>query len=320
MRMVDFRRLVGILLCGGVLLHQEAFSQPATPQWPSWPLPPSVSSDGSVFFLDMETALHFQTIRQHVLKEEGTLSRLDWGHLFPVVAITFQAQPEDWWFLLSTEAGIPLDLGTVEDWDFQPGTSNVTHYSQHHLRLDNRLGVTVAAGYNVELPVCLLRPQLGFSYRRQTMSGQDGYLQYPVAGFWTGREPQEKVNGRVLQYQLNFFMPSVGLFARFNTHFPLTVEAGIIPYLWVNAVDSHFVRLRQFNDYMHGGPGCWLELGLQLYSLHFSLGVEYLRAFSGKTVSSTIGTNPAPSRDSTSTPAYDSLSIYLSLSCTFLAR
>ena len=74
------------------------------------------------------------------------------------------------------------------------------------------------------------------------------------------------------------------------------------------------------NDYMHGGPGCWLELGLQLYSLHFSLGVEYLRAFSGKTVSSTIGTNPAPSRDSTSTPAYDSLSIYLSLSCTFLAR
>ncbi len=319
MRTADFRRLAGILLCGGVLLT-GAFARPPAPQWPSWPLPPSVSTDGSVFFLDMETALHFQTIRQYVLTDEGTLSSLNWGHLFPVVAITFQVQPREWWFLLSGEAGIPLDQGTVQDWDFQPGTPNVTHYSQHDLHLDNRLGITVAAGYSFELPVCLLRPQLGFSYRRQTMTGQDGYLQYPVAGFWTGEEPKEEVNGRVLQYQLDFFMPSVSLFARFNTRFPLTVEAGIIPYLWINAVDSHFVRLRQFNDSMHGSPGCWLELGLQVYSLHFSLGAEYLRAFSGKTYRSAIGTGSSSVRDASSRPALDSLSIYLSLSCTFFAR
>ena len=98
------------------------------------------------------------------------------------------------------------------------------------------------------------------------------------------------------------------------------MEAGIIPYLWVNAVDSHYVRLRQFKDYMHGGPGCWLELGVQFLSLELSLGAEYLRAFSGRTHRSSIGTGSSSVVDASSTPALDSLSIYLSLRCTFLSR
>lgn len=289
-------------------------------QWPSWPLPPADTTDGRLFSLDMETDLYFQTVRQHVLTDEGTLSRLDWGNLFPLVAITLQVQPKDWWLMVCGEAGIPWESGVVQDRGFQPGTSNVTHFSEHDLQLDNRLGVTVAAGYNVGLLGWLLRPWLGVTYRRHTMSGLDGYLQYPAAGFWTGREPQEEVNGRVLQYQLDFFLPAVGLFAQLNTRFPLTVEAGIIPYLWVNAVDSHYVRLRQFKDYMHGGPGCWLELGVQFLSLELSLGAEYLRAFSGRTHRSSIGTGSSSVVDASSTPALDSLSIYLSLRCTFLSR
>lgn len=120
--------------------------------------------------------------------------------------------------------------------------------------------------------------------------------------------------------QLDFFLPAVGLFAQLNTRFPLTVEAGIIPYLWVNAVDSLYVRLRQFKDYMHGGPGCWLELGVQFLSLELSLGAEYLRAFSGRPHRSFIGAGSSSVVYASSTPAEDSLSIYLSLRCTFLSR
>ncbi len=43
------------------------------------------TSDGRLFSLDMETDLYFQTVRQHVLTDEGTLRRLDWGNLFPLV-------------------------------------------------------------------------------------------------------------------------------------------------------------------------------------------------------------------------------------------
>lgn len=309
---------MAFLLYGGILLA-GGFSQPVAPQWPSWPLPPADTTDGRLFSLDMETDLYIQTIRQHVLTEEGTLSRLDWGNLFPLVAVTLQVQPQDWWFMMCGEAGIPWDFGVVQDRDFQPGTSNVTHYSEHDLKLDNRFGSSVAAGYNFGLDLWLLRPWLKFTYRRHTMSGQDGYLQYPASGFWRGNEPQKEVNGRVLQYQLDFFLPTVGLFAQLNTRFPLTLEVGLIPYLWVNAVDSHYVRLRQFKDYMHGGPGCWMKLGVQIYSLEFSLGAEYLRAFSGMTHRSTIGTNSVTVGDNSSRPALDSLSIHLSLRCTFLS-
>ena len=122
MRAAYFRRIAGVLLCGGMLLA-GAFSQSPASQWPSWPLPPADTTDGRLFSLDMETDLYFQTVRQHVLTDEGTLSRLDWGNLFPLVAITLQVQPKDWWLMVCGEAGIPWESGVVQDRDFQPGQS-----------------------------------------------------------------------------------------------------------------------------------------------------------------------------------------------------
>ena len=318
MRGLNLRWLAGILLWLGAL--QLGFSQSAAAQLPSWPLPPADTTDGRLFSLDMRVALLCQVVRQHVLTDGGTLSRLEWGQFVPSTTIRVQVQPAEWWLMASVEAGIPMELGVVIDQDFLPGTSNVTNYSQHDLQLDNRFNLAVGAGYNFDLPVCLLRPQLGFSYRRHTMTGRDGYLQYPVSGFWTGDEEQEPVSGKVLQYQLDFFLPSISLFVHFHTKFPVTMEVGIIPYMWVIAVDSHYVRLKEFNDYMHGSPGCYAELAVQIHSINLSLGVEYLRAFSGKTVTGSIGTNSSYKKDSTTTPALDSLGIYLGVGVTFLSR
>jgi outer membrane protease len=203
--------------------------------------------------------------KEYVYEGEKNISRLDWmDNSVPVLSFSGKAEfpnmretasPKP--FMQATLAvAVPVKSGAMEDYDFLlPDNDAPSLYSKHDTYLDKDFtGVFEMGGifrfWNWEVV-----PSVGMSYANRKWTAQDGYLQYPVSGPWTGDEPKQKVSGAVISYEQVFLHPFFSLSAGYTVknRIAFTLTGSISPFLAGETIDTHFLRSTRFYDTLDGG-------------------------------------------------------------------
>jgi outer membrane protease len=204
------------------------------------------------------------TSREIVLSGSYIVSQLDWA-MRPLVFTgsgLIASTPGGMRASLEVQAGVPGKTGRITDKDFLNGDGVVTHYSEHDsftegaLLLDARIGRQFALGERFTI-----EPFAGFSVMRFKWTARDGFLQYPPESSpdYTPWDPQTtpvvSVYGTGIVYQQTWYIPAVGARAtlRFGDSMEAALALGFSPYLWMNDLDNHEMRLLDFVGTLSGG-------------------------------------------------------------------
>jgi outer membrane protease len=279
------------------------------------------------------------TSREIVLSGSYIVSQLDWA-MRPLVFTGSglrASTPEGLRASLEVLAGVPGKTGRITDKDYLNRDAEVTHFSAHDsftegaLLLDARIGWQFALGERFTI-----EPFAGFSLMRFKWTARDGYLQYPPEGSppYTPWNPQTTtkvdVFGTGIVYQQTWYIPAVGVRAalRFGDSMEAALALGFSPYLWMNDLDNHELRLVDFVGTLTGGrlldPS--LEVSWRLGSrsrLSLDLGYRIIWGLVGDTLAIGAGVagDPGPEIDpgdwirymGSSGVFYDAFSFSLSL-------
>jgi hypothetical protein len=145
------------------------------------------------------------TIRNTVTKEyvyegEKCISRLDWiDDIVPILSFTGQGEFSNVMIRTRIDTAVPTKSGVMEDYDFLlEGDNAPSQYSKHDAYIDKDFSCMFEAGYRLRFSGWEIQPALRFSYINRKWTAQDGYLQYPVYGKWTGDEPKQNIAGTVI--------------------------------------------------------------------------------------------------------------------------
>jgi outer membrane protease len=132
-----------------------------------------------------------------------------------------------------------------------------SQYSNHDAYIDKDFGCTLETGYRFRFSDWEILPTLGFSYINRKWTAQDGCLQYPVYGKWTGEEPKQDIVGAVVGYEQAVWFPSISLTTghAIKDRLVFSLSGYISPIVWSETIDSHFVRLLRFYDTMEKSFG-----------------------------------------------------------------
>jgi len=223
-----------------------------------------VLSDAIEIDLIFETGLRSGITQELVYQGDVRRSQLDWvDRAVPLVGITAHISESSGFFSkLGLSFAVPVRSGTMENRDFLLTTSAlVSHYSWHEIFSDRDFSASIKAGYEFRFGSFHITPSVGFRYHNRKWTAIGGYLQYPVAGPWTGMEPRVLLHGPVVSYEQNIWFPFAALQAGFSHVFPdastvrLAASVGVYPFIRAEAEDVHFLRNTQFNDSMRGGIG-----------------------------------------------------------------
>jgi outer membrane protease len=255
--------------------------------------------------IGFSAGLIFGNTNEYVFNGDKTISVLEWQEE-TLPAVNFDGKLYIGRFFLDATLLFALPLnsvnGKVEDYDYLlDGSSAVSNYSMHNLYTDKHNNLSLKVGYKFIYKEFMLEPCAAFSFYTRKWSAVGGYLQYPESDdeAWNENIPKENVLGTVLMYEQSIWFPSVGFTIGYtiNGRFMVSLNAFIYPYLWAQATDSHFIRLKQFYDTLKGGLGYGFELNGLYYlnktnkdiAITISAGYEKFNLIKGKTSSSVIG-------------------------------
>ncbi len=239
------------------------------------------SQEKPVYHFNLETNLFLQTgtVDELVFEYGEQISKLVWQQFVtPGVNITYNASLNDALFKFQFQTAIPMQSGLMEDFDYLGADKDVvTLYSRHRLYVENSYFLKTHFGYDFEiLPTYKLQPFLGITFQQRKFSGEDGYLQYPIPeGPVTEDTPKNELTGPAISYEQIILYPYVGLENVFLLESCiLTLHASFFPYVYVDAMDNHYLRDPpiQFYDQMRGGYG--LLVGTSFY-MPFKQSSEY---------------------------------------------
>jgi outer membrane protease len=203
--------------------------------------------------------------KEYVYEGEKCISRLDWADdSVPVLTFAGQAEFPNMRETLSPKlfmraaltTAVPVKSGAMEDYDFLiPGSTAPSLYSKHDAYLDKDITFDFWMGAIFRFWNWKLVPSVGMSYTNRKWTAQDGYLQYPASGPWTGDEPKQGVSGPVISYEQALMYPFVSLSAGYTVknRIAFTLTGSISPFLIGETVDSHFLRSVRFYDTFKGG-------------------------------------------------------------------
>jgi hypothetical protein len=253
--------------------------------------------------MGFSAGLIFGNTNEYVFEGDKAISVLNWQEE-TLPAVNFTGKLYIWRFFLDVTLLYALSLnfvnGKMEDYDYLIEGA-VSNYSMHNLYTDKHNNLSLKLGYKFIYKNFALEPCAAFSFYTRKWSAVDGYLQYSESGdeTWNENMPKENVSGTVITYEQSIWFPSVGFTVSYavNGRFTVSLNALIHPYLWVQAIDSHFIRLKQFYDTMEGGPGYRFELSGLYYpnktnkdiAVTISAGYEKFNLIKGKTSLSVIG-------------------------------
>jgi len=259
------------------------------------------------------------TVNEYVYKEGKQISRLAWQEEF-LPAVNLAGRLNLWNFFVEAKASAALPVtgktGCVEDYDYLLEASDAaSHYSRHDVYTDKNISLSARIGYSFSLGAFVIEPLAGFSVYSRKWSAADGYLQYPETDTepWNEDLPKNKLQGTGISYEQLLKFPCAGLYAAYTGgggRFSIGVNALIYPYIWAEALDSHFIRSRQFFDTMEGSAGGSVEITCAWYfgasrnmGLTLSAGGEWLDTITGDTSANVIGISDD---DFSLTPGYGS--------------
>jgi len=253
-----------------------------------------------------ETGFRNGTTKEFVYEEEKCISRLDWNDkIVPTAGFFGQIEVYNFFLKLGITSAIPVMSGVMEDYDYLiPNDSEPSHYSCHDLYLDKDFSCNIEGGYKFQLINWYITPSVGFKYFNRKWTASDGYLQYPIAGSWTGNEQKINLNGPVISYEQAVWYPYATLELGYNHAFPneskiqIAIQGAIYPYICAETNDIHFLRNMQFYDSLRGGIG-WnygVTIGFYPQNLNgvgFTLytGGEFINNVKGTTSSNNTGIN-----------------------------
>ncbi|MCX7656803.1 MAG: omptin family outer membrane protease [Treponemataceae bacterium] len=259
---------------------------------------------GFSFNLATETGFSWGSVEELVYQEGRQISRLVWDVRW-VPSLGIKGVLKYCWLIGIIEAStaFPIRSGALKDFDYLlEDPTKPSHYSWHEAYLDKDMCLGFSLGLQLPLgEIWVLVPRVGVTYQNRKWSGQNGYLQYPNTGYWTGNESQQSVAGTVISYEQALWYPSLSLAVEWLISSPigLSVLATWIPYLEIQALDNHFIRNPpvQFYDRLLNGMGIEGEVKLFWYNEEKYISKEswYMklafRSFSvmGTTSSRTIG-------------------------------
>lgn len=212
--------------------------------------------------------------QEYVYEGEKCLSRLDWADaIAPALSIAGSAGFFNVMVQARIDMAVPVRSGVMEDYDFlSPGSTEPSLYSRHDAYLDKDFTGVLSVGYVFRLGAWELTPGIGFSYANRKWSAQDGYLQYPVSGMWTGDEPKQTVTGTVISYEQAVWFPFISLsVSRAFSRFGFAVTGSVSPVLKGETIDTHFTRSTRFYDtladenFFSGGAAWDVSLALFYY-------------------------------------------------------
>lgn len=182
----------------------------------------------------------------------------------------------------------------MEDFDFLLKEHKPNMYSYHDVYVDKFYAFDL--GIYKSFPFMdwknLITFGISCSYTNSKFAAQDGFLQYPVSGYWTGKEEKKNVSGTVLMYEISVLQPQlhVGLHTLSGSTMA-SVLINYAPYCFISTLDSHIVRQVQFFDKNNGSQALELEIRLNQGNLFYILSVN--KTFFHKGISSSSPTGLA---------------------------
>jgi outer membrane protease len=204
---------------------------------------------------------------EYVYEGDKCVSRLDWKDgAIPALSFSGEAALRGAFLRLDMLSAIPVQNGTMEDFDFLvAGGDEPSLYSKHEAYLDKHFDVSVALGYDLHILNWRIAASAGFAYRNRKWTAQDGFLQYPESGLWTGDEPKQELYGPVISYEQAVWFPIITLNVGYvlKERFLFSAGGSLYPVMWGDTVDNHLLRSEQFYDAMREGFGWGVKIDAQ---------------------------------------------------------
>lgn len=253
----------------------------------------SVISDAKVFKFMSAAGLVSFSQNEYVFQSSSKISELTWKcPAVPCIVAGVNTRLHNFEIDLSYLTTIPIKNGTLTDLDF--GNSGISQFSKHNLYVDKKYSFTIQAGCNFATKNMSFFPFATFCYKNQKFSGRDGYYQYPEKGNWTGTEPKTNLKGNVISYESEFFIFGLGTSIRFiSKDLSFEIEGILNPYIYGNALDSHYVRKKQFYDSFEGKLGFSLSSKFNYNQVFIKASYTYIPLLIGNTSTNIIGISDA---------------------------
>lgn len=263
----------------------------------------SSSAYAKVFELSVSGGIQSGKVSEFVYKNDYVLSRLDWNeNIAPFISLSGRVDVFHSILDFSIFSAIPVKSGTIEDFDWLgEDKSRYTQYSSHDLYLTKHFNLEAKAGYEFSFYNFTVLPQIGIHYRNQKFEGVDGYLQYSFGNYFTESLSKTQIKGNCISYEQGILFPFISLEASYSfcKNWKAKLFGKFYPYVKIDAIDNHFIKLVQYNDFMTNGLG--FSVGTEIQFKQFALFFEYefLKCSTGKTTSRNIGVNSSLSSSQT---------------------
>ncbi len=192
--------------------------------------------------------------------KQKILSELQWQHLFSTyIEVTSNFRYKKIFFDLKLRTAIPSRVGEIYNSDYLiPNSTEKTNFSMH----ENYLDKNISFGFIGKVPFYLhnrwiIAPSVGLSVENKKWSAMHGYKQYsPINDLQEIGDDTPKVPlyGNIISYDQLIIYPLIGVENQIEISKNLILNLGttIYPYIYINAVDNHYLRDREFKDRMHG--------------------------------------------------------------------
>jgi outer membrane protease len=265
---------------------------------------------------EISSGLKSGMTKEYVYEGEKCVSRLDWtDDGVSVLLFTGQAEfpnrretasPKSF-VRTSLAAAVPMKSGPMEDYAFLlPGSDAPSLYSKHNAYVDKDFTGVFETGGIFRFRNWEVVPAIGLSYTNRKWTAQDGYLQYPVSGPWTGDETKQWVAGPVVSYEQLLLHLFISLSAGYTVknRIAFTLTGSISPFVAGETIDTHFLRSTRLYDTLDGdeffSKGFAWNAGLSIryypprqQQLAFFIRGDYgaIHNLTGSAASGTIGIN-----------------------------
>ncbi len=220
------------------------------------------------YFVAMSTGVEFGDIRELVFQPTGSgekklLSELQWQHLFSsYIEASSSFRYKKFFFDLKLRTAIPSRVGEVYNSDYLiPDSPAKTNFSMHENYLDKSFSLFFMGKFPLKLhSKWIVLPSIGLSIENKKWSAMHGYKQYsPINNpqAITDETPKVPLYGNIISYDQLIIYPVIGVENQIEISKNIILNLGtfIYPYIYINAVDSHYLRNREFRDSMHGFLG-----------------------------------------------------------------
>jgi outer membrane protease len=251
--------------------------------------------------LDTGTGITAGKVIEYVYEGEKQISRLEWEeYLAPLITLDARFTFRNFFVKTAVLTAFPVRTGFMRDYDYLlTDSAEATNYSEHDANLERHISADAALGYSFNVKNISLSPSAGFFYTNRKWSAVDGFLQYATDKPLQGDEEKLSVVGANITYEqkISYLYISLGVGYRFLKRFYISADGSLFPYLWIETMDYHILRGREFYDTMRGGIGGSAGLTLR-YTPFEKSGLSLLAGFEwekiprlkGESASRTTGT------------------------------